>query len=230
MTARSVHALSVQGKPFPQCTTHTAAAFRPLVTGSPSLVRATMPLVTNSWRHHPDAAQIGANGASAVNGGGMSHPLRFPIAIASLCVALVTSFGAPATARAANTPADEAARTDSAVIAVDDHWLEAEVSGDTAWLDAMLMPDYRSISPEGKVLDKPRLLANAVKNRGSDTMRRKVDAWIKTHPTRKAVVMHGDVAILSFSDPQTGRVRSSDIFVYKDGGWHALYSQHAKVE
>ena len=160
----------------------------------------------------------------------MPYPLRFTIAVASLCVVIAATFGASAMARAANAPADEAARTDSAVIAVDDHWLEAEESGDTAWLDAMLMPDYRSISVEGKVLDKPRLLANAQKNRGSDAMRKKVDAWIKTHPTRKSVVMHGDVAILSFSDPETGRVRSSDIFVYKDGGWHALYSQHAKVE
>jgi hypothetical protein len=178
----------------------------------------------------PDAAQIGANGASAVNGGDMSYPMRFPIAAASLCVVLAASFGAPAAARAANASADEAAHTDAAVIAVDEHWLQAEVSGDTAWLDAMLMPDYRSISAEGKVLDKPRLLANAEKNRGSGTMRKKVDAWLKAHPTRKSVVLHGDVAILSFSDPATGNVRSSDIFVYKDGGWHALYSQHAKVE
>ena len=157
----------------------------------------------------------------------MSHPLRFPIAVA--LVVLFATADAPA-ARAASPPTDEAARTDSAVIAVDDHWLEAEENGDTAWLDAMLMPDYRSIGSEGEVLEKSRLLAHARKNRGSDEMRKKVDAWIKTHPTRKSVVMHGDVAILSFSDPASGRVRSSDIFIYKDGGWHALYSQHAKVE
>ncbi|HVX04832.1 MAG TPA: nuclear transport factor 2 family protein [Rhodanobacteraceae bacterium] len=159
----------------------------------------------------------------------MSHPLRFPMAIASLCAVLVAAAGNPAAARSASPSADEAARTDSAVIAVDNHWTDAEVSGDTVWLDAMLMPDYRSISADGKVLDKPALLAHAQKNRGSDEMRRKVDAWIKAHPIRKSVVMHGDIAILSFSDPTTGRVRSSDIFVYKDGGWHALYSQHAKV-
>ena len=137
----------------------------------------------------------------------------------------------PATATAGtHAKVEETARTPAAVIAVDDHWLEAEMSGDTVWLDAMLMSDYRSISAEGKVLDKPRLLANAEKYRGSDTMRKKVDAWLKRHPTRKSVVMHDDLAILSFSDPATGNVRSSDVFVYKDGGWHALYSQHAKVE
>lgn len=124
---------------------------------------------------------------------------------------------------------NETARTVAAVMAVDQHWLQAEESGDTAWLDAMLMPDYRSISAEGKVLDKPTLLAHAKKNRGSDEMRKKVDAWLKSHPVKQSVVMHGDVAILSFSDPKTGSVRSSDIFIHKDGGWHALYSQHSKV-
>jgi hypothetical protein len=162
--------------------------------------------------------------------GDMSHPLRFPIVVASLCAALAATAGAPAAARAASPPTGDAARTNAAVIAVDDRWLDAEVNGDTAWLDAMLMPDYRSISSEGEVLDKPTLLEHAAKNRGSDRMRKKVNAWVKAHPTRKSVVMRGDVAILSFSDPKTGRVRSSDIFIYKDGAWHALYSQHARIE
>lgn len=157
-------------------------------------------------------------------------PIRCSIAAASVCATLVAMTGIPVIANAASPPAGEAAHTDTAVIAVDHHWLDAEVSGDTAWLDAMLMPDYRSIGADGKVLDKPTLLAHAEKNRGSDKMRKKVEAWIKAHPTRKSVVMHGDVAILSFSDPGTGRVLSSDIFIYHDGGWHALYSQHAKVE
>jgi hypothetical protein len=125
---------------------------------------------------------------------------------------------------------DSGARTSAAVIAVDDHWLQAEVHGDTAWLDSMLLPEYRSISSDGKVLDKKTLLAHAAKNRGSDRMSKQVEAWLKTHPTRETVVMHGDVAILSFTNPGTARVNSSDIFVYQGGGWHALYSQHSKVD
>lgn len=121
-------------------------------------------------------------------------------------------------------------RTSAAVIAVDDQWSQAEVHGDTAWLDSMLLPEYRSISADGKVLDKKTLLAHAAKNRGSDRMQKVVAAWQKAHPTRQSVVMRGDVAILSFSDPLTGRVRSSDIFVYRHGGWHALYSQHSQAE
>jgi len=132
--------------------------------------------------------------------------------------------------RAADVQVDQTARTLAAVVAVDDQWLQAEEHGDTTWLDSMLLPEYRSISADGKVLDKKTLLAHAAKNRGSDTMQSHVEAWQKTHPTKKSVVMRGDVAILSFSDPRTGRVRSSDIFVYRDGGWRALYSQHSKAE
>lgn len=147
-----------------------------------------------------------------------------------MALGLIAALAASAPIRAANVKVDENARTAAAVIAVDDHWLRAEEHGDTAWLDSMLSGKYRSINADGKALDKPTLLAHAAKNRTSDEMSRVVQAWQKTHPTRESVVMRGDVAILSFSNPRTGRVRSSDIFVYEGGAWHALYSQHTKAE
>jgi hypothetical protein len=125
---------------------------------------------------------------------------------------------------------DESARSEAAVIAVDQHWLEAELGGDTAWLDDMLLPEYRSVGPDGVVHPKAAIMAHAAKNRGSDVERNKVEAWLKTHPSGKAVVIHGDTAILSFYDPAKGAasdVRSSDIFIYVHGHWHALYSQHS---
>lgn len=154
---------------------------------------------------------------------------HFLSACLGLALPAITAMGPPATAAGAGAEANEPARTATAVIAVDDHWLQAEESGDTAWLDAMLLPEYRSISADGKPADKQKILAGAARNRGSDKMRKQVDAWLKTHPTRKSVVMQGDVAILSFSDPQTEHVMSSDVFVYRDGGWHAIYSQHSKA-
>jgi hypothetical protein len=160
-----------------------------------------------------------------------SRITRGMIAAASAFAIFAAASGMATTAQAKDSHVDEAAHTSAAVIAVDDHWSVAEVSGDTTWLDRMLMPDYRSISPDGKILDKPTLLAHAKKNRGSaDKMRKKVEAWEKAHPTGTSVVMQGNVAILSFSNPQTGLIRSSDIFVYRNGGWHALYSQHSKAK
>ena len=124
----------------------------------------------------------------------------------------------------------ETGKTEAAVIAVDQHWLEAELGGDTAWLDALLLPEYRSVGADGVVHPKAAIIAHAAKNRGNDAERRKVEAWLKTHPSGKAVVIRGDTAILTFYDPALGAihcVRSSDIFVYVDGRWHALYSQHS---
>lgn len=125
---------------------------------------------------------------------------------------------------------DETARTEAAVIAVDQHWLDAELDGDTAWLNDMLLPEYRSVGADGVVHPKAAIVAHAAKNRGSDKQRHEVEAWLKAHPSGKSVVIHGDTAILSFYDPAKGAasdVRSSDIFLYVDGHWHALYSQHS---
>lgn len=125
---------------------------------------------------------------------------------------------------------DETTRSEAAVIAVDQHWLEAELGGDTAYLDDLLLPEYRSVGVDGVAHPKAAIMAHAAKNRGSDEERNKVEAWLKTHPSGKSVVIHGDTAILSFYDPALGvakGVRSSDIFVYVDGHWHALYSQHS---
>lgn len=155
--------------------------------------------------------------------------------VAMACFAMATAAIATAAAAASTTPVDgaeETGRNAAAVIAVDQHWLEAEVGGDTAYLADLLLPDYRSVSADGAVHPKAAIVAHAAKNRGSDVARQKVQAWVKAHPSGKSVVIHGDIAILSFYEPALGAandVRSSDIFIYTGGRWHALYSQHSKM-
>ena len=162
----------------------------------------------------------------------MRKQRRFSVAMtcaAVLMLAVNWTIAATA-ARAAGT--DETERTEAAVMAVDQHWMDAELDGDTAWLDAMMLPEYRSVGADGKVHPKAAIVAHAAKNRGSDAERRKVDAWRKVHPSGESVVIRGDTAILTFYDPALGAtngVRSSDVFVYVDGRWHALYSQHSAV-
>lgn len=146
------------------------------------------------------------------------------------CFVALSAIGSGATA--ASSSVDETAHNAAAVIAVDDHWLQAEVGGDTEYLGQLLLPAYRSVSPDGSVHPRAAILAHAVANRGSDKARREVEAWLKKHPSHPSVVIEGDTAILSFyaSDDMTpGVVRSSDIFVYVDGHWRALYSQHSAV-
>jgi hypothetical protein len=135
-------------------------------------------------------------------------------------------------ASAADHAADETAKTAAAVMAVDQHWLEAEESGDVAWLDGMLLPGYRSVGVAGSFATKAVILAHAGKNRGSQAMKQKVAAWQKAHPVEQQVTLQGDTAILSFvsASPATkGKLYSADIFVYVDGHWRALYSAHTEL-
>jgi hypothetical protein len=130
-----------------------------------------------------------------------------------------------------NDHVDETALTSRAVIAVDDHWSLAEMYGDTAWLGSLLLPGYRSVRADGSVWDRNELLVRAARNRGHGPEKLKAfDAWLKTHPMNESVIIHGHVSILSFLDPQTGRVRLSNVFVYEKGRWHALYSQLTRTD
>ena len=151
---------------------------------------------------------------------------------ACLLLAALVLAGAAAAADTTDVRTDATARSAAAVIAVDKHWSKAEVDGDTAWLDGMLLPQYRSIGADGKVTTKADILAHAAKNHGSKATRQMIAAWRKAHPSSKKVTLLDRIAILSFVSgaPATrGKLYSSDIFVYVDGRWHALYSQHTDL-
>ena len=119
-------------------------------------------------------------------------------------------------------------RTAGAVIALDEAWGKAESRGDTAFVDDLLLPEYRSIGSDGKVTTKAMIVGHT-KGHGSDpSYASKVADWRRTHPSRPEVVVNGDVAVLTWmpTEPDDGIVRSCDVFVYRAGHWHALYSQH----
>ena len=143
----------------------------------------------------------------------MHRQRRFSVAVACIAVLVLAVNWTIAATVATATGSDEAEHSRAAVIAVDQHWLEAELGGDTAWLDDLLLPEYRSVGADGAVHPKAAIIAHAAKNRGNDAERRKVEAWLKAHPSGQAVVIHGDTAILTFYDPALGAsngVRSSD--------------------
>ena len=121
------------------------------------------------------------------------------------------------------------AKTEVAVLAADDAWGEAEISGDAAFVDDLLLPDYRSVSGDGKTLDKAAIVAGARRQTGSPEARAKVAAWKSAHPSRGEVKLFGDTAILTWvstAPDSTGLIHSCDIFVYRAGRWRAIYSQH----
>ncbi|HET7266779.1 MAG TPA: nuclear transport factor 2 family protein [Oleiagrimonas sp.] len=158
------------------------------------------------------------------------YNIRHSLAAGLTLLVGVSSIGASLASD--HKPVDETAHTSAAVIALDEHWMQAEINGNTEWLSQLLLPEYRSVGADGVATSRATILAHAAEHRGSDKFKHKVEAWLKTHPTKTTVVIHGDVAIVSFYDPRLGAqkgVHSSDIFVYEDGHWHALYSQHSEV-
>lgn len=159
----------------------------------------------------------------------MSFPIRtLPI----LFVALATGMALP-TAQAANLAppgANPNEKSENGVRATEDRWQHAEEVGDTDYLEGMLAPEYRSVDPDGQAYSKARIIAGAAKRKGSDEGSKTIEAYIKAHPSGTQIVMHGDLAIISFYKPDLGPtkgLKSSDIFVYENGGWHAIYSQHS---
>ena len=63
-------------------------------------------------------------------------------------------------------------------------------------------------------------------------MAAKVVAWKAAHPLRGDVKIVGDTAVLTWvsTKPSSGEpISSCDIFVYRDGHWHGVYSQHSSA-
>jgi hypothetical protein len=139
---------------------------------------------------------------------------------------------AAAHAGIAQSAKDVESRTEAAVIAADDGWGNAEDAGNSAFVDALLLPEYRSISSDGSVHDKAAILASVKRRAGVPTSAADTAKWKAAHPSRTSVVITGDTAILTFTLNRPGSpasVLSSDIFVYRSGHWHAIYSQHSEA-
>lgn len=146
-----------------------------------------------------------------------------------LHTALALAATLPCAGKAEARPAPEP-RTAAAVLAADNGWGDAETRGDVAFVDALLADGYRTIGHDGKVRTKADVLASTRAHVGTPQRAAEVAAWRAQHPTEGTVALFGDTAVLTWmtagsAGPTT--VRSCDIFVYRDGRWHAIYSQHS---
>ena len=134
----------------------------------------------------------------------------------------------------AQDSAVETQRTEAGVIATDDHWSLAEMTGDTAYLKQMLLPQYESVNDDGSVHSKTQIIAGAARRSGTDvtTANSKLAAYRKAHPYSSNVAIHDNTAVVTYYDPARGAqegIKSADIFIYANGHWHAMYSQHTEA-
>jgi hypothetical protein len=140
----------------------------------------------------------------------------------------------PASAPGGAAAVDETQRSEAALRAIADHWGDAETEGDVAYLEQLLVPEYRSISANGASHIRAGILDHAKRNRGHAAEARKaVEAYKQAHPSEKAVVLHGAIGVVSYFNPKRGldsSIRGSDVFLYEGNRWHAVYSLHNGAE
>jgi hypothetical protein len=125
-------------------------------------------------------------------------------------------------------------RNEAAVVAADDSWLKAEVSGNGDYLDGLLLPGYMSVGAGGKITSKAQIVAKARARTRQELVQlaEQVATWKAAHPVHPDVTIAGDTAILRWVATQsdgTASVSSSDMFLYRDGRWRAIYSQHTSA-
>ena len=154
----------------------------------------------------------------------------------AILTSLPLGIGTPLTVHAQAAQGPEP-HTEAAVIADDDSWSKAEANGDVAYVDHLLMPEYRSVNADGSVHTKDAILGGVRKVASSPeaaAARAAATAkWRASHRHVTTSVISGDMAILTFLvadvDGPSKPVSSCDIFVYQDGHWRAIYSQHSEA-
>jgi len=152
--------------------------------------------------------------------------------IRSFAVALLLMNVVSTNASQAQVSQSSEPHTQAAIVAANEGWNRAESSGDVAFLDALLLPEYRSISSDGSTHDKAAILASARKNSNSAERAAASAKWLAAHPHVSSVQITGDTAIRTSTldaPDATKRVMSCDIYVYREGHWRALYSQHTEA-
>lgn len=119
-------------------------------------------------------------------------------------------------ASAMAAPDPEHLKSAEGVNAVEDHWTRAFVAGDAAYLDRLLADDYVSVNGNGVARPKAEVIAMAQRYAASNPA-----PLAPRDPS--PVSIEGDTAIVHHRSPQDVSI---DVFYWRDGAWHAWYSQH----
>ena len=148
-----------------------------------------------------------------------------------LLAAAALGAGTPNVLHAQSLAVDETQHNAEALLAVTNHWSDAEVQGDTAYLARLLAPEYRSVNADGTFVPRSTLIDHAAHRTPEQAAA--ITAWRASHHHGTRVVIDHDTAVLSYypgPDTPDAPISSSDIFVYRDHHWQALYSGHTALK
>lgn len=154
--------------------------------------------------------------------GGGRGSVRPTIAlVAALSIASVVPAVAAARETAIRVGGQTSDQDRAAVIAAENGWEAAEVKGDVAFLDALLAPDYVSVSSNGNVYNKEQIKRGAQQQAARDP-----NAQPALMDASSTIDIYGDLALVHHHGKQSISV---DILQRRNGHWIAVYSQHSKI-
>ena len=126
----------------------------------------------------------------------------------------------------AEKSADENAKVQAELIAMERQWLAAEVSGDVAALDKMYADDFIGTGPGGNILYKDDVVPPAeYQGRGRFPNATLKESVVRVYGTT-AVVM-GLVGIESPTQP--GQMRFTKVYLKRDGRWICVAAHLSRV-
>ena len=129
---------------------------------------------------------------------------------------LVTAFAAsagaeePASGVTALSPEEE-------IIALDDAWIEAEVSGDRAALERILHEDFLATYPSGRTVDRATFIDAILGNPPSPFTVR-----------HESIQVFGDTAVI-IDVSETGDMKFTWVAIRRDGRWRAIAETFTRV-
>jgi hypothetical protein len=114
-----------------------------------------------------------------------------------------------------------AAPTVEGVREVENGWNHAFVHGDSAYLEALLDPEYVSVGAKGNARPKAEIVALAAKF--AQEHPGEVDSPL---PPTSTIRIQGNAAVVTHHGKDNVSV---DVFYFAEGRWHAWYSQHTSI-
>lgn len=109
----------------------------------------------------------------------------------------------------------------TAILDAEDGWNRAAATGDAAFLEALLAPEYVSISVNGSAHTKQQLVSSAKRRTGQNPN------WKAPPPNPTVTIdLMGDVAIVHY---RAATSLGIDVFNRRAGHWVAVYSQHTPI-
>ncbi len=126
---------------------------------------------------------------------------------------------------AAECPRAKQARTEQALVELEQRWAGALEQHDAAAVACLLAPEFVDSTPDGQVQDRAAVLAAVPKRRAASNRLEQLQVTL----AGETAVVHGLNHVLDPTGKELAVVRFTDTFVHRDGQWQAVAGHESLV-